>query len=166
MKTTFLLPIALAASTLLAACGGGGGNDESPQPTSLTALAAVSSSTTASLNGNYSSSTVSLTGVEKIDPLSTSAVCSFRFAGVQQQGSARLMSGDIRYEPLNNNLRTTFIRIDGAEYLLSGSAGAAVDRSLNMVFYKDALFTGSSGTVGSLVLSASIPMRSPRPVDC
>ena len=165
MKTTFL-PIALVASAALLAACGGGGNDDSPAPTAQSATATVSVATVTALNGIYSTGQVSLTGVEKTDPLNAGMVCSFRFAGLQQAGSSRLMSGDIRYDPLSANLRTTFVTIDTVEYVLSGSAGAAVDRANNRVVYTNAVFTGSNSTGGALTLNATIPMRSPRPVDC
>ena len=159
------LALVLAPSAgLLAACGGG--NDETPTPTPISASVGVTNATFLAFNGGYATSNISLTGVERAETLSVGTVCAFRFSGVQQAGSTRLMSGDVRYNTNSNQLRTTFITIDGVEFVLNGTAGAVVNLAANRVEFTGAVFTGSGGSNGTITLTGPIPMRSPRPNDC
>jgi hypothetical protein len=152
---------ALPLCALLAACGGG--NDETPAPTTVSGSLAVSNATTAGYNGTYASSNVSLTRVDWTSPVGGQTVCTFKFSGLQQQGSTRLLSGDIRYVPFQPVLRTSFITIDGVEWQMTGSTNASVDRTNNRVQFAGAVFTGSNGQNGTITLTGDVPMLGDRP---
>ena len=92
-----LLP-AVAMGLLLSACGGG--SDE-PVGTPIAATLTVTAATNSSLNGVYTTNTVSLGTVDKINPVGGEPeVCSFRFSGLVGPGGT--MDGDIRYLPGSN----------------------------------------------------------------
>ncbi|TWO70560.1 hypothetical protein FN976_13420 [Caenimonas sedimenti] len=155
----------VAVAAALSACGGG--DDNEPFPSALNAQVAVASGTEAALNGTYSSNTVSINDVEKFNPIGGDPeTCRFRFSGLQQTGSSRLMDGDIRYIPGTNELRVTFISINGTEFRLQGTAQAAVDKVNNEIDYTGATLTSTQGTGATITLSGSIPMRGNRPEGC
>ena len=155
----------LAVAAALSACGGG--DDDDPFPSALNAQVVISSGTEVALNGTYSSTTIALNEVEKFNPIGGDPeTCRFRFSGLQQTGSSRLMDGDIRYIPGTNELRTTFISINGTEFRLQGTAQAAVDKVNNEIDFTGATLTSTQGTGATVVLTGSIPMRGNRPEGC
>lgn len=167
------LPSLLAVSftAFLAACGGGdeGAFVENKDPTAsgLSATMTVSAAVDTPLNGVYSTNNVALNNVTKVNPIGGDPeTCRFRFSGLQQQGSTRLMDGDIRYIPGTNQLRTTFVSIDTIEYRLEGTTGASVDRANNRVVYTGAVLTSTQSTGRTITLSGSVPMRGDRPEGC
>lgn len=159
-----LLLSLVAAAALLSACGGG--NDDDPLPQPIPASLGVSNASLAAFNGTYASSNVSLTRVDLVSPVNADNVCTFKFSGLQQAGSPRLMSGDLRYVPFSNNVRTTFITIDGAEWQMSGSTNAFVDRANNRVTFNGSVFTGTNGQNGTITLTGNVPMLGTRPESC
>ena len=161
------LSLALAsAAVLLAACGGSG-DDDDPAPTTRSGTLVVSSATDPSLNGTYTSSNVSLNEVDKVNPIGGEPeVCSFDFSGLQQTGGNRLMNGDIRYIPGNNDLRVTFVAINGVEFRLQGTTNAVVDRGSNEIDYNNAVLTSTQGTGATITLNGSVPMMGDRPEGC
>ncbi len=165
MKNVSLSLMILASAGLLTACGGGG--DDDPAPTPRGASVVVSSAGDATLNGTYSSNAISLNDVEKVNPIGGDPeTCRFRFSGLQQTGTSRLMDGDIRYIPGNNELRVTFVSINGVEFRLQGTTGAVVDRGSNEIDYNGAVLTSTQGTGQTITLTGSIPMRTGRPEGC
>lgn len=160
---TFVL---MAAAAALTACGGGGDNDD-PSPTPINASVTLASATEPALNGVYSSTTIALNEVNKFNPIGGEPeTCRFRFSGLQQAGSTRLMDGDIRYIPGTNESRVTFISINGTEFRLQGTAGTFVDKLNNEVDYNGAVLTSTQGTGATVTLTGSIPMRGDRPEGC
>ena len=151
----------VAAAALLSACGGG--NSDDPLPVAMSASLGVSNATQAALNGTYASSNVSLTRVDLTQPVGSATVCTFKFSGLQQAGTTRLMSGDLRYLPFSGDLRTTFVTIDGVEWQLTGSSGAFVDRPNNRVTFNNTVLTGANGQNGTIALSGALPMLGNRP---
>ena len=166
MKSALLktLGSGIALGLLLAGCGGG--SDE-PGPTTYNATLNVVGATDPTLNGVYTTGSISLSGVDKINPIGGEPeVCSFRFSGLQQVGNTRMLDGDIRYIPGNPEVRTTFISIAGAEFALQGTAGAAVDRANNRVNYTGAVLTSTQNTGRTITVTGSIPMLGNRPEGC
>jgi hypothetical protein len=164
---TFAL-VAVAAA-VLSACGGDDDPFESNDPTVTNQRAEVTvAGSVPALNGLYSTTTVSLNNVVKVNPVGGDPeTCRTRFAGLLQfNGGNRLMDGDIRYIPGSNELRTTVISIAGAEYRMLGSAQASVDRANNEIDFNGASFTSTQGTGATLTLVGSIPMRTGRPEGC
>src|SRR5687767_7653089 len=93
-----LLPV-VALGLLLSACGGG---SDDPDPTPIAATLTVTAATNASFNGIYTTSTVSLAEVIKVNPVGGEPeVCSFKFSGLRGPGGT--MDGDIRYIPGTNS---------------------------------------------------------------
>ena len=168
MKKIPLSLLVLGTAGLLAACGGSDSGD--PAPTPRGASVVVSGATDTSLNGTYSATTVSLNDVEKFNPIGGEPeTCRFRFSGLQQVGSTRLMDGDIRYIPGTTETRTTFVSINGNEFRLQGTTGAVVDKGSNEIDYNGAVLTSTLDVVGAkptIVLTGSIPMRTGRPEGC
>jgi len=157
---------ALAIAGLLSACGDGG-DDDDPAPTAINASVGVSAAGDAALNGTYSSNTIALSEVDKVNPIGGDPeTCRFRFSGLQQAGTSRLMDGDIRYIPGTNELRTTFVSIAGTEFRLQGTANAAVDHTNNEVDYTGATLVSTQGTGQTITLTGSIPMLGGRPEGC
>jgi hypothetical protein len=161
----------LSVSVLLAACGGGDEGaivDESnPSPTALSASVTVAASTNAALNGVYSTNTVSLNNVTKVNPIGGDPeTCRFRFSGLRQAGTTRTMDGDIRYIPGTNDTRTVFVSIDTIEYRLVGTVGASVDRANNRVNFTNAVLGSTQSTGATINLTGSIPMLGNRPEGC
>lgn len=167
MQARILSATALAVSVLaLAGCGGGGDNGD-PAPTTLSAGITVSSATDASLNGGYASNNVSLNEVEKVNPIGGEPeTCRFRFSGLQQAGTGRLMDGDIRYIPGTTETRASFISIAGIEFRLQGTNNAMVDKPNNRIVYSGAQFLSTQGTGGVIIVTGSIPMLGGRPEGC
>lgn len=162
--------VALAAAVLLSACGGGGDpfyEDEDPSPSSRSGSVAVSSASDVALNGVYASTTVALNEVEKVNPIGGNPeTCRFRFDGLRQVGTDRLLNGDIRYIPGTDEVRLTFIGIGGADYALEGTAGASVDRAGNEIDFAGAVLRASNGSGRTVTLTGSVPMREGRPEGC
>jgi hypothetical protein len=108
-----------------------------------------------------------LSEVSKVNPVgSEPEVCSFRFAGLQQAGSSRLMDGDVRYLPGTNTVHVMFVSISGLEFNSRVRENAAVDRPNNEVDFVNKVLTVSSGTSGQIVVNGSIPLRGNRPEGC
>ncbi len=162
-QTPFIL-VTVAAAALLSACGG---SNDDPAPTPKNATLTITNASDATLNGVYSTSTLSLTDVEKVNPIGGDPeTCRFRFSGLQQAGTNRLMDGDIRYIPGNTEVRVTFIAINSVEFRLQGSTNAAADRTNNEIDYTGATLTSTQGTAQTLGLTGSVPMNSGRPEGC
>jgi len=159
---------AVASAALLSACGGGDdGPADDPGPTALSASVTVSNATDGSLNGVYATSTIALSDVTKFNPIGGEPeTCRFRFSGLRQAGTTRLMDGDIRYIPGNPELRVTFVAINGTEFRLQGTTGASVDRANNEIDYNGAVLTSTQGTGATIQLTGSIPMLGGRPEGC
>lgn len=153
---------AISSAAVLAACGGG---SDAPDPTPVPATLTISNSTNAGFNGAYTTSTVSLGEVSKINPIgSEPEVCSFRFSGLR--GPAGEMSGDVRYLPGTNSLRVIFISINGVEFVSRDTTNAAVDRPNNEVDLGGKALAASSDVASSITVTGSIPMRGNRPEGC
>jgi hypothetical protein len=167
MHSRFFPATALALSVLALAACGGGDDDNEPAPTALSAGMTVSSASDAVLNGGYSSTNVSLNEVEKVNPIGGEPeTCRFRFSGLQQAGTTRLMDGDIRYIPGTSDLRATFVSINGVEFRLQGTNNAAVDRVNGRVVYNGAQMTSTQGSGGVIIVTGTIPMLGGRPEGC
>jgi hypothetical protein len=171
MKALLSTTTAVALALLLAACGGGDEGviveEHEPSPSGLAASLTATAASDVSLNGVYASSNLSLNNVTKVNPIGGDPeTCRFRFSGLAQAGTTRMMDGDVRYIPGNPELRTTVISIATLEYRLLGSAGAAVDRANNSVNFTGAVFTSTSGSGQTLTLTGSLPMRGDRPEGC
>ena len=156
-------------ASLLSGCGGGGGDGDSgdPAPRAIAAAVSVTSASDAALNGTYASNTIALNNVVKFNPIGGDPeTCRFRFAGLQQAGTSRLMDGDIRYVPGTTELRVTFVSIAGTEFRLQGTAGATVDKPNNQVLYSGAVLTSTQGSGNTIMLTGAIPMMTGRPEGC
>ncbi|RZJ25180.1 MAG: hypothetical protein EOO54_07155 [Haliea sp.] len=154
----------LALGVLLSACGGG---SDSPEPTPLNASLTVSGSSDINLNGVYSTTALNISAVEKNNPIGGDPeVCSFRFSGLGQAGSQRLMDGDIRYIPGTSELRVVFVSISGVEFNSRTPAAAVVDKAGNQVNFTAKPLSASSGNGSAIAISGSLPMRTGRPEGC
>lgn len=167
-----IAPVA-ALAILLSACGGGDDegvivDEKEPSATGLPATATVTQAGNPVLNGTYFSNNIFLNNVTKVDPIDARETCRTRFTSLAQQvsGSDRVMSGDIRYIPGNNDLHTTFVSINTIEYRLEGTAGAAVNRATNRVVYTNAVLTSTQNTGLSITFSGAIPLLGDRPEGC
>lgn len=163
----------LAASavlvTLLSACGGGDDDADSgdPAPRAIAASAAVGNASDANLNGVYASNTIALNEVTKFNPVGGDPeTCRFRFAGLQQAGTTRLMDGDIRYVPGTTELRVAFVSIATIEFRIQGTAGVFIDKPNNRVVFTNAVLTSTQGTGNTITLTGAIPMLGSRPEGC
>ncbi|MEO8653121.1 MAG: hypothetical protein ABI409_03255 [Ramlibacter sp.] len=163
----------VALGFLLSGCGGGDDegifvNEKEPSSTGLSASVAVTAATNAVLNGTYTSNNILLNNVTKVDPIGGDPeTCRFRFSGLVQPGSTRILDGDVRYIPGNPELRTTFVSISTIQFVLNGTAGATVDRANNRVVYTGAVFTSvPAGNAETITLTGTIPMRGDRPEGC
>ncbi|MDB5751112.1 MAG: hypothetical protein JWP65_1533 [Ramlibacter sp.] len=162
---------AVTAAVMLAACGGSGGDsdfvfeDENPEASNRSGSVAVAGSATAALNGVYASNNVFLNAVEKVNPIgSDPELCRFRFSRLEQAGTARVISGDVRYQPGTPTIRVMFIAINNVDYSLVEPAGT-VDRVNDEIDLAGARFsTGAGGD--TITLTGSIPMRDNRPQGC
>ena len=156
-----LLP-AVALGLLLSACGGG---SDDPEVTPIGATLTVTAATNASLNGVYTTNTVSLAAVEKINPVGDEPeVCSFRFSGLAGPGGT--MNGDIRYLPGTNALRVVFVAINSIEFSSRDTTNAAVDRPNNKVDFTGKVLPASTDVPSTITLSGSMPMQGNRPAGC
>lgn len=154
----------LVLALTLTACGGGSDN---PEPTPLNATLTVTGASDAALNGIYATTSLSLSDVEKKNPVGGEPeVCSFRFSGLQQAGSTRVMDGDVRYLPGTNTVHVMFVSISGLEFNTRERADASVDRANNEVDLSGKELTATVGGVNRIVLRGSVPMRQNRPEGC
>ncbi|RYF34907.1 MAG: hypothetical protein EOO21_04435 [Comamonadaceae bacterium] len=166
-----LAAVALASAVLLSACGGGGGDsdivfeNEDPEASEQSGSVVVAGADPAALNGVYANDAVYLNAVEKVNPIgSDPELCRYRFSRLDQAGTARSMTGDIRYQPGTPTVRVMFISINDTEYTLNEPVGASVDRTNDEVDFAGARLTSRSGDV--ITLTGSIPMRDDRPEGC
>lgn len=158
-----LAPIA-AVGLLLSGCGGGSGD---PEPTPVAASLTVTSATSPTFNGVYSSAAVSLSAVEKINPIGGEPeVCSFKFSGLAKTTDGTVMSGDIRYIPGNPSLRVVFISIGGFEFVSRDTTNAAVDRTNSKVDFTGKVLAASTNVASNITVTGSMPMRGDRPEGC
>lgn len=161
-----LLPLLLVAG-LLTACGGGvtigffdDGDDfvpDAPVSSGRPASVTVSAATDATLDGVYAAANARIGSVVGFfgDP----DTCRFRFEGLQQANSGRVMSGEIRYLVNSNTVLTTIVVIDTREFRVDGGSAATVDRANNAIAYSGAVLANTQGLGQSLTLSGSIPMQ-------
>jgi len=171
--------VAVLAAGLLSACGGGVSislsNDDfgdasfdgafrSGRP----AFATVTAASDARLDGSYSSDDARLTEVFRFGVRgSTPETCRFQFEGLRQAETGAFMSGEIQYLPDTDNLRASFIVIEGREFRVDGNSGVTLDRASNSVVYAGAVLTSTQGTGQAITLAGSIPMRNDaRPAGC
>jgi hypothetical protein len=179
LARSLFLPAAVAG--LLSACGGGsvsvGEFDDDPwhfnEPRSSGRGAAVtvSAATDPGYDGVYSAADLWMTSVVRFFPSGGDPqTCRYRFASLNQQVSGRegrVMSGEVRYLPDSNDLRSTILAIDGLEFRADGTAGATVDRTANQVTYSNVVFRSTQGTGVSFTLTGGIPLRNEaRPAGC
>ncbi|HSV78885.1 MAG TPA: hypothetical protein VLK85_06720 [Ramlibacter sp.] len=162
---------AVAMAALLSACGGSGSGDtdfeNELRSSGATASVTVSAAGNAVLNGVYSTSDLELNDVTKFNPIGGEPeTCRFRFSGLRQAGTTRMMDGDIRYIPGTTETRTTFVSIDAVEFRLQGTTGTLVDKPNNRIVYSGAVLTSTAGTGQTITLSGAIPMRGDRPEGC
>jgi hypothetical protein len=166
------LASSLSALALLAACGGGDDegvivDEKDPEPTGLTATATISAAGDAALNGTYSTTSVRLNNVTRVNPIGADPeTCRFKFEGLVQAVGGRVLGGDVRYLPDSVQLRTTFVNVDGVEFVQEGTTGAAVDRANNRVVYTGAVLNSTQGTGRSITFTGTIPMLGNRPGGC
>jgi hypothetical protein len=155
--------------SVLAACGGGDDDADSgdPQPRAIPATIAVPAASDASLTGTYSSNTIALNEVTKFNPVGGDPeTCRFRFAGLQQSGTTRLMDGDIRYVPGTTELRVAFVSINTIEFRIQGTGGVFIDKPNNRVVFTNAVLTSTQGSANTITLNGAIPMLGGRPEGC
>jgi hypothetical protein len=158
-----LLPSTLVLGLLLAGCGGG---SDSPEPTPIGASLAVTAATSPGFNGVYTTNSISLAPVVKVNPIgSEPEVCSFRFSGPTSATGAT-MDGDIRYLPGTNALHVVFVSINGFESSSRDTLNAGVDRANNKIDFVGKLLSASTGVASTITLTGSVPMRSGRPEGC
>jgi hypothetical protein len=158
-----------ALLVLLAGCGGDDTDPDSgdPAPRAITASIAVPAASDSALVGTYSSSTIALNEVTKFNPVGGDPeTCRFRFAGLQQAGTPRLMDGDIRYVPGTTELRVAFTSINGTEFRIQGTGGVFVDKPNNRVVFTNAVLTSTQGSSNTITLNGAIPMLPNRPEGC
>jgi hypothetical protein len=158
-----LLACAAGLGLLLSGCGGG---SDSPEPTPIGATVTVSAATNASFNGVYTTGSVSLAEVVKVNPIgSEPEVCSFRFSGLANMAGT-MLNGDIRYLPGTNALHVVFVSVNGFEFSSRDTANARVDRTANTVVFSSKLLNASTGVASTITLTGSVPMRGGRPEGC
>jgi len=163
-----VLAPATALGLLLSGCGGGGDFENEPRASGRAASATVAGSVDTSLNGTYASSDVFLNDVEKINPIGGDPeTCRTRFSNLPMTGGAQIMDGNIRYIPGTTEARVSIVSINTIEFRLVGTAGAAVDRTTNLISFSNALFTSTQDASRSIRLTASIPIRAEnKPEGC
>ncbi|HSW18117.1 MAG TPA: hypothetical protein VLJ86_12885 [Ramlibacter sp.] len=152
----------ISCAAVVVACGGG---SDDPDPTPVSATLAISNSTNALFNGVYTTTTVSLAEVVKVNPIgSEPEVCSFRFSGLRGPGGE--MTGDVRYIPGTTSLHVIFIAINSVEFVSRDTSNAAVDKPNNEVDLSGKTLAASTGVASTLTVTGSIPMRGSRPEGC
>jgi hypothetical protein len=164
--TTFKVLAPLAATgLLLTGCGGGDSNDpDDLVPTGRSASVVVSNASSPALNGTYSSSSINLTQVLKINPIGGDPeVCKFRFSGLQGPGGV-FMDGDVRYLPGTNALRVMFTSIATIPFSSSDTTNAIVDRPGDRITFNGKVF--NPGTPSSITVTGTIPLPLGRPEGC
>lgn len=143
--------------------------DDRPFPSGRPAAVDVSAASDPALVGTYSSSDLDVSHMFGIlGNGNTPDTCVFTFAGLQQAGQARALSGEIRYLPGDTTtVRTTFIVIDRQEFRLDGSAAATIDRTTNAIRYDAATLFSTQGSNQTITLTGAIPMRDEgKPTGC
>lgn len=165
--TTQSFRIAGAAAVLavvLTACGGGNSSDLELTP--VGAQITVLNSTSPTFNGVYSTDTISLTDVQRIDPIgSQPEVCSFRFTGPTSP-SGQTMSGDVRYRSTTQQIYTIFISINGFEFRADDPANATVQTANNQLVLSNKVLTASTGVSSTITVNGVVPLRGGRPGGC
>lgn len=154
-----------ALGLVLAGCGGG--SDIGPDDLVATlrpASVVVSNASTPALNGTYSTASINLTQVVKVNPIGAPAeTCRFRFSGLQGPGGV-LMDGDVRYRPGTFVVETMFTSIATIEFSTSDGTNTAVDRPNNEIDLMAKVF--NPGTLSSITVTGSIPLPLGRPEGC
>lgn len=165
MRLARLAPLSgLALALTLSACGGG---SDDPDPTPFNASLVVSGASDSALNGTYATNALNLSEVTKVNPVGGEPeVCSFRFSGLQQSGTNRVMDGDVRYLPGTNTVHVIFVSISGMEYNTRVRTEANVNRANNSVDLAGKALTATVGGVDRIVLTGSVPLRQNRPEGC
>lgn len=165
-----------AAATLLSACGGAvsislvffddDAGDLGLRRSGLASSLAVSGASDARVDGSYASSDTLLSEVQRFLPPGEPSTCRFRFAGLLQAGGARDLEGEVRYLADRNELRGTFIAIDGLQFRMDGGAGVVLDRLANTVSYQGAVLPATAGDRGQVALTGTIPLPTARATGC
>lgn len=169
MNNMHRLLAAAAAAALLSACGGSDSLDNDVDPSGLSGTMTVAAASDATLNGIYSGNDVLLDEVIKFNPVGGDPeTCRFRFANLfQQPGTTRNMGGDIRYIPGSNEVRTSFVAINGVEFRQQGMTPTVqADRANNRINFTGAVLTSTSGDGRTITLNGFVPMRGDRPSGC
>jgi hypothetical protein len=159
-----LAPMA-AAGLVLTACGGGDSNGPDDLiPTGRSATVVVSNASTPALNGTYTSTSINLTEVVKLNRIgSEPEYCKFRFSGLQGPGGV-FMDGDVRYLPGTNAIHVMFTSIAAVQFSATGATNAVVDRPNDRVTFAGKVF--NPGTPTSITLTGTIPLPFGRPEGC
>jgi hypothetical protein len=162
LSRKILAPVVLLG-LFLTGCGGGSSD---PEPTPVAATLTVTSATSAMFNGVYTTPSVSLAEVVKVNPIgSEPEVCSFKFSGPRSP-SGQMMTGDIRYIPGNHSLHVVFIAIDGVEFSSRDATNAVVDTSNSKVDFNGKVLPASTAVASTITVAGSVPMRGNRPEGC
>lgn len=165
-----------AAAMLLSACGGAVsislvffdddagdlGLRRSGRPSSL----AVSGATDGRVDGSYATDDTLLSEAQRFVPPGEPATCRFRFAGLLQAGGARDLEGEVRYFPERDELRGTFVAIDGLQFRMDGGVGVVLDRVADTVTYQGAVLPATAGDPGQVRLTGTIPLPTVRASGC
>lgn len=165
-----------AAATLLSACGGAvsislvffedDAGDLGLRRSGLAASLTVSGATDARIDGGYASGDTLLSEVQRFLPPGEPSTCRFRFAGLLQAGGARDLQGEVRYVADRNDVRGTFVAIDGLQFRMDGGVGVALDRLGNTVSYRGAVLPATAGDAGQVTLTGTIPLPAARATGC
>jgi len=158
----------LLCAGLLTACGGGvslvfGDFDDEfddvfdTRPSGRSASLTVSAASENRFDGTYASADVWLSNVLRFSR-AVPDTCRFRFAGLQQAGTGRLMDGEIRYLPVSGEPRTVFIWIEAFEFRHDGTTGVAVDFANNRVTFSGAVLV-STQSGAQITLAGTVPIR-------
>lgn len=159
-----LAPV-FAMGLLVSACGGGDSNSpDDLVPTGRAATVVVSNASSPALNGTYSTTSINLTQVVKVNPIGGDPeVCKFRFSGLQGPGGV-FMDGDVRYLPGTTALRAMFASIAGVQFSSDNTTNATVDKPNNEIDFAAKVF--NPGTPSSITVTGSIPLPLGRPEGC
>lgn len=166
----------LAAAVLLSACGGAvsislvffddDAGDLGLRRSGRAASLAVSGAADARIDGNYTTDDTLLSEVQRFLPPGEPSTCRFRFAGLLQAGGPRDLEGEVRYFPDRNELRGTFVAIDGLQFRMDGGVGVVLDRVANTVNYQGAVLPATAGDPGQVRLTGAIPLPTVRASGC